>query len=127
MDRSKPVKVPLLAGTILQRYTDEFLETSENIELSLLSDREATAYRQLVGSLIYLANGTRFDISFAIGQLARQMSSPRQLHLYLGKQVLRYLRGSHIDGVTYQFGCQTAPYDLYLDATWGSKADRKLV
>ena len=47
-------------------------------------------YASLVGSLLYLANCTRPDISFAVNTLARHLRCPGAKHMGLAKQLLRY-------------------------------------
>ena len=47
-------------------------------------------YRQLLGSLMYLMVGTRFDIAYAVSQLARVMSNPGVRHWHALKYLLRY-------------------------------------
>lgn len=47
-------------------------------------------YASLIGSLLYLANCTRPDISFAVNTLARHLRNPGEKHLGLAKQLLRY-------------------------------------
>jgi len=44
------------------------LKSVDKVELLLKSD-EITLYRQIVGSVLYLSNNTRFDTSYVIGQL----------------------------------------------------------
>ena len=41
---------------------------------------------------MYLSYGTRPDITFVIEQLSRHNSDSRAGHLYITKQVLRYLK-----------------------------------
>ena len=53
---------------------------------------DATIYRQMIGSLMYLMN-TRPDICFAVNTLSQYMVDPRQVHLVVAKHVLRYLKG----------------------------------
>ena len=66
--------------------------------LKLLSDTsletvDATLYRQMIGSLMYLMN-TRPDICFAVNTLSKYMIEPRHVHLIATKHVLRYLKGT---------------------------------
>ena len=54
---------------------------------------DATIYRQIIGSLMYLTNN-RLDICFAMNTLSQYMVDPRQVHLVEAKHVLRYLKGT---------------------------------
>ena len=54
---------------------------------------DATIFRQLVGSLMYLVN-TRPDICYAVNQLSQAMVKPTKLFWKVGKHVLSYLRGT---------------------------------
>ena len=62
---------------------------------------DATIYRQLVGSLMYLVN-TRPDICYAVNQLSQAMVKPTKLFWKAGKHVLRYLRGTSGSGSWYR-------------------------
>ena len=80
--------------------------------------------QELVGSLLYLATGTRPVISFAVGQLTRHKSAPRMEHLAAAKTVLRYLKVTVSLGLTYgsaaaMVGYSDAEYAGDLD-TWRS-------
>ena len=59
--------------------------------LKPLSD--ATMYRQMIGSLMYLTN-TRPDICFAVNTLRQYLTDPRSVHLIAAKHILRYLKGT---------------------------------
>eukprot|EP00253_Pinus_taeda_P033882 PITA_33882 len=54
---------------------------------------DATVYRQLVGSLMYLVN-TRLDICYVVNHLSQAMVKPTKLFWKAGKHVLHYLRGT---------------------------------
>ena len=51
--KSNPTKLPIPAGTVLKADTDD----------ELLEDDDIIVYQQIVGSVIYLVNSTRPDIS----------------------------------------------------------------
>eukprot|EP00253_Pinus_taeda_P008579 PITA_08579 len=75
----------------------------QNLKLTSIEGKEfedATKYRQLVGSLIYLTT-TRRDISFAVGILSRFMQKPCEGHWSAAKGVLRYLKGTQDLGIKY--------------------------
>jgi len=48
-------------------------------------------YRKLIGSLLWVANGTRPDISFAVGSLAKYTSNPGRVHWEALLRILGYL------------------------------------
>nr|XP_043611638.1 secreted RxLR effector protein 161-like [Erigeron canadensis] len=54
---------------------------------------DATMYRQLVGSLIYLTL-TRPDISFAVGVMSRYMQNPKKSHLEAVRRILIYVKST---------------------------------
>jgi hypothetical protein len=69
---------------------------------------DATKYRQLVGSLIYLTT-TRPGISFVVGILSRLMQNPCEGHWSATKRVLKYFKGTQDFGLKYN-----KVYDLNL-------------
>ena len=50
------------------------------------------AYRAMVGSLLYVAQWTRPDISFSVSELSRFVSNPGKEHVEQAKRVFRYLK-----------------------------------
>lgn len=65
------------------------------------SDTSNFPYRQLIGSIMYLANGTRPDISYAIGMASRYLEKPSEAHVNAAKRILRYIKGSLNHGILY--------------------------
>ena len=66
--------------------------------LKLLSDAssesvDATIYRQMIGSLLYLTN-TRPDICFDVNTLSQFLTDLRHVHLMVAKHAMRYLKGT---------------------------------
>ena len=51
-------------------------------------------FQAMVGCLIYLEQGTRFDLAFPIAQLTRVMGAPNLSHMSCVKQVYRYIAGT---------------------------------
>ena len=51
-------------------------------------------YQQIIGSLLYASGGTRPDVAYIVGVLARYCGKPTQLHLTAAMRVLRYLKGT---------------------------------
>jgi hypothetical protein len=62
---------------------------------------DATVYRQLVGSLMYLVN-MRPNIFYAVNQLSQAMVKTTKIFWKAGKHVLRYLRGTYEYGLWYR-------------------------
>lgn len=90
-----------------------------------LEGTEAEVNRQIVRSTVYLSKCTRPDIAYPLGQLARFMSKPGQIHLRMASQLLQY-RGtrnlvSQYRGLKYKEG----QYIAWIDATWATEDDRK--
>ena len=74
-------------------------------KLKLLSDAssetvDATMYRQMIGSLMYLMN-TRPNIFFVVNTLSYFLIDPRHVHLIVAKHILRYLKGTVDYGLKY--------------------------
>jgi hypothetical protein len=61
---------------------------------------DATLYRQLVGSLVYLTV-TRPNISYAIHIVSQFMAAPRSLHYAVVLRILRYLKGTLFHGLHF--------------------------
>ena len=62
---------------------------------------DASIYRSLVGSLLYLT-ATRPDIMYATSLLSRYMHKPSQTHFGAAKRVLRYIQGTSDFGIMYK-------------------------
>ncbi|GKV49990.1 hypothetical protein SLEP1_g56708 [Rubroshorea leprosula] len=85
----------------------------------LLSD--ATAYRQLLGSLQYLSL-TRPDISFAVNKLSQYMHCPTELHWQAVKRILRYLKGTMFHGLMIRSSSSLALH-AFSDSDWAGDKD----
>ncbi|KAJ9556427.1 hypothetical protein OSB04_011041 [Centaurea solstitialis] len=104
MDGAKVVNTPLSSSQVLTVNDDT-------------PHVDPTPYRQLVGSLQYLAF-TRPDISFAVNKLSQFMHSPTQTHWQALKRLLRYLKGTLHHGL---FLNRKSPLALHAfsDSDWG--------
>ncbi|KAL0392633.1 UNVERIFIED_CONTAM: Retrovirus-related Pol polyprotein from transposon TNT 1-94 [Sesamum radiatum] len=76
-------------------------------------------YSQIIGSLQYLANGTRPDISLSVSKLARYTSCPNKTHWGALDRVLRYLKGTV--SLAIHYGRFPAVLEGYSDASWIAK------
>jgi hypothetical protein len=101
------------------------METNLNLMVDTSSELvDATLYRQIIGSLMYLTN-TRPDICFVVNTLSQYLVEPRRVHLVAAKHVMRYLEG------TLDYGlCYIGDHDFilygYTDSDWVGSASRAL-
>ena len=63
-------------------------------------------YLSAIGSLMYLAIGTRPDIAYAVGLLSRFNSCPARVHWHAVQHVFKYLKGTSDYGL--EFGPSTS-------------------
>lgn len=59
-------------------------------------------YSELIGALQFLANVTRFDIAFSVNMLSRYLQDPGPAHWNAAKRVLRYLKETINEGISYK-------------------------
>ncbi|BBG98714.1 ADP glucose pyrophosphorylase large subunit 1, partial [Prunus dulcis] len=91
MERSNPVNNPIVPGCKLSKSGGGAVNV------------DATEYKQLVGSLLYLT-ATRPDLMYAVGLISRYMEKPTEMHLQAAKRILRYLKGTMELGIGYKKG-----------------------
>jgi hypothetical protein len=81
------------------------MNTPMETKMKLLVDTspeliDATLYRQIIGSLMYLTN-TRPNICFAVNTLSQFLVEPRRVPLVVAKHVMWYLNGTLDFGLSY--------------------------
>ena len=59
-------------------------------------------YRELVGSLLWIARTCRPDIMYAVNKLGSHCNNPNTSHVIAAKRVLRYLEGTTTLGITFR-------------------------
>jgi hypothetical protein len=132
----KPGEIVLSQGKyaveILKRFgmmDCKSMTTPMTTNLKLFGDTtfeavDATLYRQMIGSLMYLTN-TRPDICFVVNTLSQYMVEPRHVHLIAAKHVLWYLKVTIDYGLRYVVDCKFVLVG-YTDSDWvGSVTNRK--
>ncbi|KAJ7533740.1 hypothetical protein O6H91_13G062100 [Diphasiastrum complanatum] len=105
----KPVNTPIEPGKRLSK-----LDESQSFD--------ATMYRQLVGSLIYLTT-TRPDICYVVGIVSQFMAAPTETHWKTAKRILHYVKGTSEYGVIYRKHDGLSELCGYVDANWGGDYD----
>lgn len=96
------------------------LETAPTGSLAV----EASKYLSVIGSLSYLAVGTRPDIAFSVNFLARFSACPQKDHWTALKHLLRYLSSTRNEGLWFKYGDVNSTLDVYCDANWGGEGSR---
>lgn len=81
-------------------------------------------YREAVGSLMYLANGTRPDICFAVNFVSRYMEKPTEIHVGAVKRIIKYLKGTLNFGLIY-FSNTNFDVRCYSDADYAGCLDTR--
>lgn len=77
-------------------------------------------YREMVGSLLYIASWTRPDIAFAVSELSRFVSNPGQIHLTAAKRIFRYLKKTISAGIQYRWFFDLPEWQRFaLNVLWG--------
>ncbi|UYV83888.1 hypothetical protein LAZ67_X000522, partial [Cordylochernes scorpioides] len=79
-------------------------------------------YKELIGTLLYLSNCTRPDISFATSKLSQFCANPGKKHWEAAKHVLRYLSGTIDLELSYVKG-NNNKVAMFTDADYGSDTD----
>ena len=74
-------------------------------------------YMELLGAVLYVANSTRPDISYAVSELSRYSSHPGREHWNELKRVLYYLNETKNHGIVYQ-GSKSSIIHGYVDASY---------
>ena len=87
----------ILATTGLEEYNPN---QAPSAQAGLAADtngppsKEPWSYSSVVGMLLYLATNTQPYISFAVSQVARFNSAPKQSHAAAVKMIVQYLKGT---------------------------------
>lgn len=86
---------------------------------------EKLKYRNLIGTLLYVANGTRPDVAYSVNYLSRFQNNHDETHYKYALRVLKYLH--HTKHLKLVYGRDFKNImDAYVDADWAADTqDRK--
>ena len=96
-------------------------QPSQQPDETLLDEEEKKRYQGIVGCLIYVSQVLRYDIMYAVGQLARPMAKPGKVHMVAAKRTLRYLTGTTDFSITYKRGGFMLA--VFSDSNWANNLD----
>ena len=82
---------------------------------------DASVYRRLIGSLLYLL-ATKPNIMFAASLFSSFMHSPSQTHYSVAKQVLRYIKGTFEYGLCFLKN-ESEKLQGYANSDWADNLD----
>lgn len=82
-------------------------------------------YREVIGSLLYLNNKTRPDLSFSINFASRYMESPTKSDVDNVKHIMRYLKGNENLGIKFTKNCKNCEIIAYSDADFAGDLDTR--
>jgi len=78
-------------------YTTSEATISDNISVG-----SSKPFRELLGALLWLSEGTRPDIKYIVSSMSRYLADPKEAHWKALKKVLRYLNGTRHMGIHYK-------------------------
>ena len=84
-------------------------------------------YQQIIGTLNYLSNCSRPDISFAVAFLARRCRDPTTHHLKQAKRILVYLRDTATLCLSFSKFTGHVALDIYVDYSLGNGKDGRSI
>ena len=102
----------------------EVEKETERIDENLDNLPESYPFRALVGSLNYIANVSRPDITFAVNKLSRKLERPTIKDWIAAKRVLRYLKGTKTAKIQYMKNGRNT-LELYSDADFAGSKEKK--
>ena len=86
-----------------------------------MNKEDKRRFQAITGSVMCLGQVTRYDIGYAVNQLARAMSKPSKALMAAAKHLLRYLARTTNFANTYKRG--GFKLTAFSDANWGNNPD----
>lgn len=112
MDNPYPTRTPI----VIQKGTNTTATPSQR----------QFPYRECVGSLLYLSNKTRPDLTFALNYESRHLNAPKKENIDQVQRTLRYLKGTTSFGIQYYGDSSNTELIAYCDADFANDtSDRK--
>ena len=121
MTECRPTSLPMMPGLQLEAQKAPADDTLD------------FPYQELVGKLLFVAQGTRPDIAYAVSYLSRFVGGWDKSHCEAIRHLLRYLQGTRHVAINYycrqhQDQNQSIIPEIYSDSDWaGDTIDRKSV
>lgn len=94
-------------------------------EANVEPDSTGFPYREAIGSLLYLSNQTRPDLSYAVNYSSRFMEIPKIQNVKVVKHILRYLKGTLNNGVCFTNGNDLKCLDAFCDSDYAGDTETR--
>lgn len=130
----KQKKMTLSQGKYIESLAEKFnvkeakkYETpmEQNLSLEPGEVNDNLRYRSLIGALLYVASGTRPDVSYSVNYLSRFQNCYSDIHYKYALRVLKYLYFTRNKKLSYDDVFDES-LDAFVDADWAAdKNDRK--
>lgn len=105
------------------------MDTNQKLSMSMSPNNEEerqemskVPYMQAIGCLLFAAQVSRPDISYAVNMLSRYSTNPGRAHWEAAKRVMRYLKGTIEKGLVYKPNLDNT-ITGYCDADWAGNID----
>jgi hypothetical protein len=115
-----PAPTPMADGALAFLKRPDPKEVLSNDETTRLS---SLPYRSLIGSLMYIAIGSRPDISFAVSKLSQFLDCYRSHHWEAALRVVRYLKLTR--NLRLVLGGPSFLLTGFSDSSWAEEENRK--
>lgn len=113
IERKTPKKTPLMTKAVEKKVKiDDFCRKMS------INGKCKSPYRQAIGSLFYLANGSRPDIMFAVNYLSCFQEDPSEIHWIQLQCVFQYLLGTSKRGLIFRGKGESV--SVFADASFGN-------
>ena len=109
MEDCKESGTPMQSNIKLQEASEEERKEFKSKNLD---------YRSAVGSLNYLSQCTRPDITYTVGKLSQFLENHGEENWSAFKQVLQYLKGTKTKGLLYKGKKTKNKIVGYVDSSW---------
>ncbi|MBW0540441.1 hypothetical protein O181_080156 [Austropuccinia psidii MF-1] len=94
------------------------------LELNFSQSEMDKPYLKRIGILLYIAQGSRPDIAFAVNYLARFSLHTDKSHWQALEHLIAYLRGTRNMGIMISKSNSSLEMKCFVDANWGGEGNR---
>jgi hypothetical protein len=107
MGDCNPAETPMVANSKLTK------RDCPPADQAAVMGAEQSWYRSTIASMIYFANWTRPDLSYAVSKLCRYMQNPGREHIIALKRLIRYLKRTADYGLKLDFSKRSVKTGVY--------------